>query len=63
MEPGGVSPVCSDAATTIVFDSSVPGMGPVYCGSGQAARTLLVDADDLVRLAGRSIVATIVVDE
>lgn len=63
MEPGGVCPVCSDAATTIVFDSAVPGMGPVYCGSGHAERTLQVDADDLVRLAGRSIVAPIVAEE
>ena len=63
MEPGGVCPVCSDAETTIVFDAAVPGMGPVYCGSGQAARTLQVDADDLVRFAGRSIVAPIVSDE
>jgi Cys-tRNA(Pro)/Cys-tRNA(Cys) deacylase len=63
MEPGGVSPVCWDAATTIVFDASVPGMGAVYCGSGQAARTLLVDADDIVRLAVRSLVATIVAED
>jgi Cys-tRNA(Pro)/Cys-tRNA(Cys) deacylase len=59
MQPGGVSPLCADPAVTIVFDTSIPGMGPVFCGSGSADRTLEVEAAEIVRLAPNAVIAEI----
>lgn len=51
MEPGGVSPFCTQPGVTLVVDSAVPGLGRVFCGSGRADHTLEVDAADILRLA------------
>ncbi|WBB75661.1 YbaK/EbsC family protein [Micromonospora sp. WMMD1128] len=51
MEPGGASPLSDAEGVVTVFDVTVAGMGPVYCGSGRNDRTLQVDGRDLLRLA------------
>jgi len=51
--------VCADPGVTVVFDSAVPAMGRVFCGSGRADHTLEVDAADLVRVAPNAVVADI----
>ncbi|MFC5720851.1 YbaK/EbsC family protein [Streptomyces gamaensis] len=56
---GGVMPFTERADVTVVVDSSVPGMGRVYCGSGRADRTLWVDVDDIVALSPQRVLAPI----
>ncbi|MEW2625914.1 YbaK/EbsC family protein [Streptomyces sp. NPDC048106] len=53
MEPGGISPIptLSDHdGLVMVFDESVPSLGPIFCGSGSAHQTIEVGADALVGL-------------
>ncbi|GAA2255789.1 hypothetical protein GCM10010145_24970 [Streptomyces ruber] len=50
MEPGGASPVCDLPDVVTVFDASVASMGTVYCGSGRADRTVVVEAARLIEL-------------
>jgi len=59
MEPGGVSPICTDAKVTVVLDTTVPQLGLVYCGSGQPDSTIELDTGDLVRLVPNLVVADI----
>lgn len=59
MQPGGVSPVCADPAAIVLLDASLPGSGRVYCGGGTPETTIEVDADDILRLAARPLVAPI----
>jgi len=60
MEPGGVSPVCAEPGVIVLLDSSVPGMGTVYCGGGDPRITLELDAGALARVAARPVIAAIV---
>jgi Cys-tRNA(Pro)/Cys-tRNA(Cys) deacylase len=62
MQPGGVSPVCMLGNVTIVFDSLIPGMGKVYCGSGIENKTIELDADDMIRIAPSALIANITAD-
>ncbi|MDN3060082.1 aminoacyl-tRNA deacylase [Streptomyces hygroscopicus] len=55
MEPGGASPVCDLPDVVIVFDASVTRMGIVYCGSGRADRTVVIEAARLIELVGPKI--------
>ncbi|GHH83670.1 aminoacyl-tRNA deacylase [Streptomyces capitiformicae] len=55
MEPGGASPVCDLPDVVIVFDASVTRMGTVYCGSGRADRTVVIEAARLIELVGPKI--------
>ncbi|MBW4717087.1 aminoacyl-tRNA deacylase [Saccharothrix obliqua] len=50
MAPGGISPLTEVADRTVVFHTSVPDMGTVYCGSGRADETIEVAAASLVAL-------------
>lgn len=59
MEPGGVSPVCDAASVVVLLDATIPGMGRVYCGGGTPETTLELDADDILRVAARPLVAAI----
>ncbi|MDQ7992470.1 MAG: YbaK/EbsC family protein [Propionicimonas sp.] len=59
MEPGGVSPVCADQAVIVVLDASLPASGQVYCGGGTSETTLQLDADDILRVAARGLVAAV----
>jgi Cys-tRNA(Pro)/Cys-tRNA(Cys) deacylase len=59
MEPGGVSPICSDPDVVVVVDESVVGMGSVYCGGGTSTTTIAVDASAIVQVAVSPIVAAI----
>jgi Cys-tRNA(Pro)/Cys-tRNA(Cys) deacylase len=59
MVPGGASPVCGVDSVVTVFDSSVPDMGLVYCGSGHADRTIEIEAEALVELT-RPIIAELI---
>ncbi|MET8079249.1 YbaK/EbsC family protein [Streptomyces sp. NPDC005303] len=61
MEPGGVSPLCADPGVTVVFDSAVPLMGRVLCGSGWAQYTVEAESADIVRLAPNALIADIAV--
>jgi Cys-tRNA(Pro)/Cys-tRNA(Cys) deacylase len=59
MEPGGVSPICSDPDVVVVVDESVVGMGSVYCGGGTSTTTIEVDASAIVQVAACPIVAAV----
>lgn len=59
MQPGGVSPICSDDAAVLLLDSSVPAMDQIYCGGGDPEWTIEVDAAALSRVATRVLVADI----
>jgi Cys-tRNA(Pro)/Cys-tRNA(Cys) deacylase len=59
MEPGGVSPICSDPDVIVVVDESVVGMGKVYCGGGTSTTTLEIDADAIARVAMSPIIAAV----
>lgn len=59
MEPGGVSPVCDAAGVVVLLDATIPGMGRVYCGGGTSETTLELDADDILRVAARALVAAV----
>ena len=59
MEPGGVSPICSDPDVVVVVDESVVGMGSVYCGGGTSTTTIEVDASAIVQVAASPIVAAV----
>ncbi|MFF4032733.1 aminoacyl-tRNA deacylase [Streptomyces sviceus] len=61
MEPGGVSPLCADPRVTVVFDSAVPRMGRVLCGSGWPQYTVEAESADIVRLAPNAVIADIAV--
>ncbi|WP_309111506.1 YbaK/EbsC family protein [Saccharothrix sp.] len=50
MAPGGISPVTRVEPRTVVFHTTVPDMGTVYCGSGRDDETVQVEAADLVAL-------------
>lgn len=60
MQPGGVSPICTDPAVIVLLDSSVPGMGPVYCGGGDPETTVELDAAALLRIAARPLTADLI---
>lgn len=60
MEPGGVSPICADAGVVVLLDTTVPGMGAVYCGGGDPETTVEVDAAALLRVAVRPLTADII---
>jgi Cys-tRNA(Pro)/Cys-tRNA(Cys) deacylase len=60
MQPGGVSPICADPGVVVLLDSSVPGMGAVYCGGGTPEATVEVDAAALLRIAARPATADII---
>jgi Cys-tRNA(Pro)/Cys-tRNA(Cys) deacylase len=62
MRPGGASPVCGAPGVVIVFDSTVPGMGTVYCGSGRPDRTVRTEAETLVRVV-QPVVASVTAGE
>ena len=59
MEPGGITPLCDDPAVVVLVDASVPAMGRVFCGGGDAETTLEVAATDIVAFAARPVVAEI----
>lgn len=59
MHPGGVSPVCADAAVVVVLDASLPASGRVFCGGGTPDATIELDADDILKVAARPIVASV----
>lgn len=59
MEPGGVSPICSDANTVVLLDEAVPAMGAVFCGGGTPTSTLSVAANEILRVAAHPLVAAI----
>jgi Cys-tRNA(Pro)/Cys-tRNA(Cys) deacylase len=59
MEPGGVSPICSDPDVIVVVDESVVGMGKVYCGGGSSTTTIEVDADAIAQVAVSPIIAAV----
>lgn len=50
MQIGGVSPLSEVPGTKVLFDTSVSGMGRVYCGSGRADRTISLHVEDLIRV-------------
>ncbi|WP_103339728.1 aminoacyl-tRNA deacylase [Amycolatopsis sp. CA-126428] len=50
MAPGGISPLTELAGRTVVFHTTVPDMGTVYCGSGRDDETIEVAAASLVEL-------------
>ncbi|MFT4296311.1 MAG: YbaK/EbsC family protein [Micropruina sp.] len=60
MQPGGVSPVCADPGVVVLLDSSVPGMGSVYCGGGDPETTIELDAAALLRIAARPATADVI---
>lgn len=62
MKPGGLSPICVAENLTAIFDAHIPGMGPVCCGGGDQDQTIELDADDLIRVAPRSLVADLIAD-
>lgn len=62
MEPGGVSPICSDPEVIVVIDATVFGMGVVYCGGGTCTSTIEIDADAIARVACAPIIAAITRD-
>jgi Cys-tRNA(Pro)/Cys-tRNA(Cys) deacylase len=49
MAPGGISPLTT-AEGTVIFHTTVPDMGTVYCGSGRDDETIEVAAADLVEV-------------
>ena len=57
--PGGGAPARADPAAIVLLDASLPGSGRVYCGGGTPETTIEVDADDILRLAARPLVAPI----
>jgi Cys-tRNA(Pro)/Cys-tRNA(Cys) deacylase len=59
MEPGGVSPICSDPDVIVVVDESVVGMGKVYCGGGTSTTTIEIDADAIAKVAVSPVVAAV----
>jgi Cys-tRNA(Pro)/Cys-tRNA(Cys) deacylase len=59
MEPGGVSPICSDPDVIVVLDESVVGMGKVYCGGGTSTTTIEIDADAIAQVALSPIIAAV----
>ncbi len=59
MEPGGVSPICSDPDVIVVVDESVVGMGNVYCGGGTSTTTIEIDADAIAKVAVSPVVAAV----
>ncbi len=61
MVPGGASPVCGVTGVMCVFDTAVPDMGLVYCGSGQADQTVAIEAKTLVELV-RPVIASLIAD-
>lgn len=60
MEPGGVSPVCSDPAAVVLLDPSVLALGTVYCGGGTGTLTVEVDSAALLRIAAAPMTASVV---
>jgi len=60
MQPGGVSPICAEPGVIVLLDSSVPGMGTVYCGGGDPRTTLELDAGALARVAHRPMLADVI---
>ncbi|WP_433271673.1 aminoacyl-tRNA deacylase [Actinosynnema sp. CS-041913] len=58
MAPGGISPLTDLDDKTVVFHTTVPDMGKVYCGSGRDDVTIEVDAATLVDLV-RPVVADV----
>jgi|HubBroStandDraft_1064217.scaffolds.fasta_scaffold35276_3 Cys-tRNA(Pro)/Cys-tRNA(Cys) deacylase len=60
MEPGGVTPISAAGNATMVFDSQVPEMGHVYCGGGTPDQTLRLHVKDIIQLASKTVVASIV---
>jgi Cys-tRNA(Pro)/Cys-tRNA(Cys) deacylase len=59
MERGGVSPICTGPGVTVVFDSRVPKMGRVLCGSGRSDCTVEAEASDIIRIAANILIADI----
>ena len=59
MHPGGVSPVCADESVVVLLDASLPASGRVYCGGGTPDTTIALDADDILRVAARPVVAAV----
>jgi Cys-tRNA(Pro)/Cys-tRNA(Cys) deacylase len=59
MAPGGITPVCSDPRVTVVFDSSIPGMGRVLLGSGRPDCTIEAHAQEIAQIAPNLLIADI----
>lgn len=59
MERGGVSPICAEDAVVLLLDLSVPDMGRIYCGGGDAETTIELDAAALLRIARHPLIADV----
>lgn len=51
MEPGGVSPICTDPRVTLVLDRSLLSHDVLYCGSGTPDASVELSAADLASLS------------
>jgi len=58
-EPGGVCPVVPDEDAVVIVDASVPGMGPIHCGSGRADTSIEIDACDLLAAVPGAVLAEV----
>lgn len=57
MEPGGVTPVCTDPSTVLVIDRALLTHEVLYCGSGSPTVTVELATADLLALVPDAILA------
>jgi Cys-tRNA(Pro)/Cys-tRNA(Cys) deacylase len=50
MAPGGISPLTRMPGAIVVFDTTVPAMTKVYCGSGKDDETIEIEVDKLIEV-------------
>uniref|UniRef100_A0A7C4FFR2 YbaK/EbsC family protein n=1 Tax=Thermofilum pendens TaxID=2269 RepID=A0A7C4FFR2_THEPE len=54
--PGGVPPVGHARRLPVYLDAELLGAGPVYAGGGDERHLLLINPEDIVRLAGAQVI-------
>jgi len=54
--PGGVPPVGHARRLPVYLDTELLGAGPVYAGGGDERHLLLINPEDIVRLAGAQVI-------